>query len=319
MKKKFERKLYILIFLEVSTLFLFLVMFFSIGSAGVGNNVSISTILDVGSSAPEIVNITFLDSVSGIDLIANSTKTVEVLAILRDYNGESDVSNISMEFYDSSISFYGDGDDKNYHYTNLSCEKNLSYGDFSELNVTCRFDVWYYANNQTWNASLFIKDQSGLDDFSSEQAKINTLLALGVPDEINYGLVNATNVSDEKEVNVTNYGNVKINLSLEGYAVTQGDGWAMNCSLGNPGNISIGYEKYNLTSSNLTLSGLSEFEGWYSNLTNDSVIEEYGLNYRFNDTDNEAYNSTYWRIYVPPGVAGTCTGNIIIGATTASG
>jgi len=34
---------------------------------------------------------------------------------------------------------------------------------------------------------------------------------------------------------------------------------------------------------------------------------------------NDAINSTYWRIYVPLGVAGTCQGNIVFGATVAPG
>jgi len=79
---------------------------------------------------------------------------------------------------------------------------------------------------------------------------INSLLSIGVPDYIDYGLVNATNVSDEQIANITNFGNTRINLTLEGYAINRSDGLAMNCSLGVTKNISIMHEKYNLTSSN---------------------------------------------------------------------
>ena len=58
-----------------------------------------------------------------------------------------------------------------------------------------------------------------------------------------------------------------------------------------------------------------EFNNYYLNLTGSSVIKNTGLNFRQNDLLNEAVNSTYWRIYVPEGVAGDCQGNIVISAT----
>jgi len=64
---------------------------------------------------------------------------------------------------------------------------------------------------------------------------------------------------------------------------------------------------------------LTEFEAAYLNLTDASLVKEFALNYRQNDLANDdATSSTYWRIYAPRGVAGTCTGNIVFGATTAA-
>jgi hypothetical protein len=143
---------------------------------------------------------------------------------------------------------------------------------------------------------------------------IVTLLALGLPDTINYGTVNATKVSDENITNVTNYGNVEIDVSLEGYAVTEGDGLAMNCTLGSVGEINVSFQKYNITNSTPGTLNLGEFEGAYENLTGDAVTEDFNLNFRQSDIINDATNETYWRIYVPRGVAGTCAGNIIFGA-----
>ena len=112
---------------------------------------------------------------------------------------------------------------------------------------------------------------------------------------------------------------MKINLSLSGYARSVNDGNAMNCSLGATNNISIMYEKYNLTSTNI-VTNLAQFEsGNYTNLTSAVAVKRFDLDYRRNDTVNEAINSTYFRIYVPVGVAGTCTGNIVFGATRAAG
>lgn len=101
--------------------------------------------------------------------------------------------------------------------------------------------------------------------------------------------------------------------------IAEGDGLSMNCTLGSVGNISINYERYNLTSSIAGDLSLGDFEANYSNLTSTSVVREFNLNYRQNDAVNEAINSTYWRIYVPTGVAGSCSGNIIFGATQSAG
>lgn len=77
----------------------------------------------------------------------------------------------------------------------------------------------------------------------------------------------------------------------------------MNCSIGNIKNISINYEKYNLNTSTAGSLTLTEFEAAYVNLTSSPVVKKFDLNYRQNDTEDDAINSTYWRIYVPLGVA----------------
>jgi len=319
-KIRIEVRVFFLILIEVSLFLCFILLAFDLSSAGIGQNTTVSTHLNIGNSVPEIVNISiYADIGSGIDLIPNSTREIVIEAIIRDYNGEGDVINSSMEFYDSVSSFFGDSDDNNDHYSNYSCILDYSYGDSTEVNSSCRFNVWYYANNASWNVTVFAQDNSSLTDYENRVTNVNTLLSVGLPDQIDYGLVNATNVSSERMVNITNFGNSRINISLEGYGYNRSDGLAMNCTLGAIKNISIGYEKYSLNSSNTSSLTLSEFEQIYTNLTNSSVVKTYRLNYRQNDTVNEALNASYWRIYVPAGVAGSCAGNIIFGATRAAG
>ncbi len=69
-------------------------------------------------------------------------------------------------------------------------------------------------------------------------------------------------VSNEVEMNITNYGNIIMNLSLEGYGLTAGDENSMFCETGN---ISIEYKKFNLTTSNSSNMTLQEFEENYQN------------------------------------------------------
>ena len=318
-KERFIKEKVIITSLVIVELLFFWVLFLSPSSipvlAEIAGNATVSTLLTVGEVDPEILNVTILGT-GGIDLTANSTTTVFVEVIARDFNGEDDIINVTSVFFDIIDSTYGGSDDNNNHYTNNSCNINTSYGTTYEINATCEFYVYYYANNATWNATALVTDNTSRTDLGSDLETVNILLAVGLPSSINYGTVNSTEVSSENVTNVTNFGNVRINLTLEGYGASQGDNLSMNCTLGTS-NISIGYEKYNLTSSIPGTLSLSDFEANYTNLTSTRVINEFNLNYRQNDTS--AYfgdtNSTYWRIYVPAGAAGSCTGNIIFGAT----
>lgn len=298
-------------------------MFFFIFSgeeanAGIGKNTTVITMLTVGNVYPEVLNIS-ISPTPTVDLIANSTKNVTVFVIARDFNGEDDIKNISVAFYDTVNSSYNGAESNGTHYFQY-CTINTSYGDSYEVNATCVFQVWYYARNSTWNAVALAYDNSSyLSNNKTLNVTINSLLAIGLPDTIDYGTVNATYVSDQVIANVTNFGNVPLNLTLSGYAVTPGDNLSMNCTLGATKNISVYYEKYNLTASSLGVLTLTQMEQRYLNLSTTTVNKSFNLNYRMNDSYNEAVNSTYWRIYVPMGVAGSCSGNIVFGAFQGNG
>ncbi len=259
-----------------------------------------------------IVDDDFKIPANEIDLLPATTKEITCIANITDYDGENDLKNISMVFFDSSYS-HGIGDDNNYHYTNDSCYLNSSFGNQNQIQAICKFNIDYYSNPGTWNCYVEVYDNLSISKNSTDQTSINTLLALGVDGPVDFGEINSKNISNEIILNVTNYGNVQVNLSLSGYAVNEGDGFAMNCSLGDM-NISIEYEKFNLTSSNPGAGDLSSFNDVYENLSSDVKVKKFNLNYRQDDTENKAVNSTYWRIYVPEGAGGSCQGNIVIGA-----
>ncbi len=317
--KNYRRAIFLGILLEVALIFF---MFFSylspIAFGEIGGNATVVTQLQVGEVAPEVLNVSIDNDASNIVLVANDTKLVTCEALIRDFNNDSDFSNVYAEFFNSS---WGGADDNNEHYTNYSCSINTSFGTWHGIDDTiytalanCTFEVWYYANPGVWNCTVVVNDTSNWNGTGSDDIIMSELLAVGLPDVVNYGTVNATYVSDEREINVTNFGNVEIDLALSGYAVTEGDGLAMNCTLGSIKNISIEYEKYNLTTSIPGVLSLSEFEANYTNLTSTPVTREFNLDYRQNDAVNDVINGTYWRIYVPVGVAGSCQGNIVFGA-----
>jgi len=294
---------------------------------GMEQNVTVITQLNIGNTYPEVLNVTVDYGATTITLIANSTKLVNCLGVVRDYNGQADIKSVSARFFDTVNSSYDSYEDNNSHYYNNSCNITNDFTSFNSytddeytLLANCTFNVWYYANPQTWKCTIVPNDTSNLQDFNNDSITVGELLSIGVPDTINYGTVNATKVSDENITTVLNYGNVRINLSIRGYALSEGDNLSMNCTLGSIKNISVGYEKYNLTVSNPgDMATLSQFESLYANLTSNATIKRFNLNYRMNETVNEAFNSTYWRIYVPRGVAGSCSGKVVIGAIKSAG
>jgi hypothetical protein len=323
------RKLDLLILVNTLLVLTFAVSFFTFPvTAVVGDpNASVTTILEIGNTFPEILNITIDEFASDFDLTANTTTLLTCVARLRDFNGDGDIDNVNATFFRTTVG-EADPDDNNNHYTNGSCYINTSFvswqghaDDQYTALANCTYLVEYYADPGEWNCSMTVNDTVDFRDNDQDNITINTLLALALPDTIDFGLVNATAVSDENQTNISNAGNVEINLSLEGYAynnATAGAGFAMNCSIDNR-TIDIIYEKFNLSASTPGQLTLTQFENTYTNLSSTPSVRSYNLNSRQSDVTNDAINSTYWRIYVPEGAAGNCTGTIVFGATQAVG
>lgn len=299
--------------------------------AAIGNpNANVQSWLNIGNVYPDIVNVSLNGGTTGFDnpieLSPNTTTKVWCAVVVRDYNGQADLVGVNATLYDSAYNT-NSPDDNNTHYSNSSCVMNTDTGNFNGFAddqwnqiANCTFDVWYYANATNWVCNATAIDTMAWTDTRWDTEDISPLLALGVPDMINYSTVNATFVSDEQIANVTNLGNVEINLSLNGYARTPGDGFAMQCQYGNIQNISIDYEKYNVTASNPIdgdLLTLTQFEGNYTDLTSSAFIEKFNLPKRTNNLINDIFKGTYWRIYVPKGVAGVCNGTVVFGAVQA--
>jgi hypothetical protein len=320
MKMEIKTKIQVRIFILEASLFAlaFLLLFPFIlkeVNAAVGGNVTMISGFTVGASAP-IINKINIEGGGPIVLIPNSTRTINCTAQIEDFDLETDIKNVTARLFHNSSS-YNSSEDNNTHYTNNSCYIDASYGDGNTVLAHCHFSTQYYANPGTWNCTVNVTDYSDYSTIGTNSTIIASLLALGLPTSLDYGIVNGTYVSGEGILNVTNYGNVRINLSLSGYARNPGDNLSMNCSSG--GNISIASEKFNLTTSTPGSLSLSSFEAGYTNLTSSPTNRKFNLNYRQNDTQDDAINSTYWRIYVPRGIGGTCQGNIVFGAVVASG
>jgi hypothetical protein len=274
------------------------------------------------NSIPNVTSVVVDDSISlpinQIDLSAGSGRIVECIANITESDGNT-LQNTTGRFFDANNANYNSVDDNNNHYTNNSCYVNQSFDGITQKQAICTFNVQYYANPGNWRCAVYTEDNYSIWSNNSDDTNINTLLSIELIPLLDFGNPSSRKVSSEIMINLSNAGNVKVNLSLSGYAVTPGDSLAMNCSSGSLNNISIGYEKYNLTDSNPGEMIETEFESKYANLTTDAVVKNFNLNYRSSDASDDAVNSTYWRIYIPADVGGNCQGNIVFGATQATG
>src|SRR3989339_243202 len=232
--------------------------------------------------------------------VATSLQVGEVYPELLNVSIDSGASSVTLVGNSTKVVLWGGVSDDDYHAL-----------------AQCNFQVYYYANPGNWNCTMFVNDSVGFSDLQNDSITMNQLLSIGLPASIDYSVVNSTAVSGEQTVNVSNTGNVILNLSLSGYAVTEEDNYSMNCTLGNIQNISINYEKFRLNTSITGPLTLSDFEANYTNLSSGPTVKRFNLNFRQDDANDDAINGTYWRVYVPRGVAGNCTGNILFGAVQA--
>ena len=278
-------------------------------------NLTTVTKVYVGNSPPNLSRV--IVEPSPINLIAGNVTLVNCTGYAWDFNGWQDINITNSTFYDSSVSSNDAVDDKNYHYTNSSCA-NCTQVAGSTTNATCScfFNAVYYANNGTnWLCNMTILDKggnsSGIKIYfnstrNSSAATINPLLGIDVPAQIDYGPLSITEISAFIAKNVTNYGNIPINVSIRGWG---GDNesipWAGNYSMFcEQGNISVDLERYSLNTT-VTFANMT-------NLTNTSTqIPDFALWARTNDTayGNDT-NTTYWKLEIPNSVAGNCNGTV---------
>jgi len=260
-------------------------------------NVTIDTRVNVTNAGPEVRLIRMNDPIT---LTAGSPTYVECNVSVLDFNGGGDINRTEAIFYHSTSSSTA-SDDNNTHYTNATCTPYAQGGDWK--NFTCGFQVYYYALNGTWTCNATTYDNRSYNDTKLNTTTIDALLALNVsPTLIDYGNLSVSDTSVNKSANVTNIGNVPINISVKGYGATENDGLAFVCAVGN---ISIANERYSINRSHsYTQKSSLQASFQQTNLT----IQKQNVTGQFKT------NATYWQLYVPPNPFGICNGTIVFQA-----
>lgn len=269
-------------------------------------NYSVHTTVNVTNAYPEIINIS-CNSGQSVILTAGTTKTINCTVKIRDYNGWNDINYVNGTFY-YYLNVSSDPDDNNVHYTNTSCSQTSNDGQYI-VNWTCSFDAWYYANNGSWRVNATANDSYATKDNDYGNASISALLALNVTSLIDFGNLAVTETSPSAvQANVTNLGNVPMNVSVYGYggnSEVAGAGYAMLCE---QRNITISNERYDLNSAT-SYDSMIPLTVSYASVSGLKIIKQ---------TQPGAYmvNSTYWRLHVnlTNNPFGICNGTVVFSA-----
>ena len=300
-----------------------------LGSTNVTNNTVLARV-NVTNTEPNITSVTVasLPSPSGqIDLVANSVVVVTCNATVFDFNGWQDVNATNATFYIQSVGS-NSNTDNNTLYVNSSCDSCRQATESANPSNTaycdCKFALQYYANDSsTWLCNVTVRDKGGTQKSGSEinltdseissTVTVNKLLAINMTTLIDYGNLSVTQTSAEIVQNVTNVGNINLNLSLRGYGSDNesvGQNLTMICDFGN---ITFGYQRYALGSDNAGTAFAN-----MRNLTNQTVKTNFTFPARVDDaTFGWDRNTTFWRLQIPLSVGGICNGTIIFGAVDA--
>ncbi|MFH2021065.1 MAG: hypothetical protein ABIJ34_06620 [archaeon] len=253
------------------------------------------------NSYPAITNIV-LDS--PINLLAGSNKTVYCNGSLVDGDSYLDISRINASLFLSSIDSGYPLNNSN-HYKNSSCVIFNGVGNTADFR--CGFAVEYYAGNGTWMCNASVIDYINSTNSSIVQGIVNELLAIGVaPGLINYGVMDLLQISpDDIKLNITNYGNVMLDLDLYSYSSFVDDNISMGCTRGN---ISFEYERFSV------ISGLGFNAMLPVNNSQTPAFGDLNLARRQGGDVLDSVKSLFWKLQIPWGADGTCSGKILVTA-----
>ncbi|MBI4438597.1 hypothetical protein HY640_01555, partial [Candidatus Woesearchaeota archaeon] len=263
-----------------------------------------------GSSGNFLLNISpnlapFFVSVSHdspVDLFASSFREVECNASVQDSNEDDNISVNATWYFNSSQVFFGSADDNSTHYTNASCVNVSVSGEFR--NFSCRTRLAYFASNGSWMCNFSAIDSGNLSSSSAGPFFINELVAVDAfPLAMEFGNITVTQVSQPQSVNVTNAGNIAINLTVFGFG---GDNQSRyeNYSFWCPrGLIDIGLERFGVD--------VLPYDAMHNLTPSPSGVNITLLKVVNQSNPVNVTNTTYWRVKVPPGVGGRCNGTVV--------
>ncbi|NJL44204.1 MAG: hypothetical protein HC945_02730 [Nitrosarchaeum sp.] len=268
-------------------------------------NVSVDSRVNITNAPPELLTVTVVNG-TGITLNAGSTKTVLCRATMLDYNGGSTIVNVTATYFDAVTNTTGDPDNNNSHYSNASCTQDSVNGFYA--NYTCAFPVLYYANpSLSWTCNVTAIDSYGFNDSLSNTSRIYEIYALNVTSPIDYGDLASGDTSANIPANVTNLGNVAIEVNVWGYGATPNDDLAFVCE---QGTIDIDYERFapNATAvyaQKTALSSSPQLLGFQ--------VPKQTL------AGTPSLNTSYWQLQVPvQPLLGLCNGTIVFQAEDAN-
>jgi hypothetical protein len=265
-------------------------------------NSSISAVHQITVNAPPYITSLLVDDEipspeNEIDLVAGASRFVKCNGTASDPDGFSDIDNVAAVLYAS-----GNGTtpsspaDNSTLYINSSCSLSAGYAAISR-DFNCSFDILYHAQNGTWTCNATVNDTKSSAVSAAADSNVNTLVAINVSSlELSYGnLVPGSSSASSVAYYITNFGNTRIDILL--------NGTNMSCSIA--GRIPETAQRYNITGTDQAYAQMRALS--FSQF----LASDFDLNKKITA---DSIRTTYWRIQIPTGIKGKCTGNTSISA-----
>ncbi len=283
---------------------IFLFIYFALNAISYNfEYVNVTSTVNITNAYPEVLRV---NTPATITLNAGTTKLIYCNASLRDWNGYDDIVEVNATLWENDTYTQGAALNNNSKYFNSSCTRTQANGYYA--NYSCGFDVWYYANASTkWICNLSVIDKFNFTGSNSNLTNILPIYAVNITPIIDYGQMFLATYSANTTANITNIGNININISVYGYGgknPATGAGLAMTCQ--NGGNITINNEKYSISSDHDWSSKIA-LTATPQNISNLTVPKR---------MTTIEWNTTYWQLYTDPTNTpfGICNGTVVFAA-----
>lgn len=283
----------------------------SIFSSHAYDTSTVSTTLNVTQNLPVIYSMV-INYGNPINLSEGNYYEVMCNITIVDYNGQADLEKVNATFFRNNgtgangFGVYGAEDNNSRYHTNCTYDSTI---DASLFAYNCTFNVTYHAFNGSWNCTSWLNNTLNTPVNGTNSSEIIALFAMNVTDVIDYGDMSVYDTSSVRSVNVTNWGNMPLNLTVYGYggdSNVTGANRSFICPNGYSSNITVDNERWSIVGDVLW--------GLMTNLTSGPVLID-NLTIQKQSTDVNIWNTTHWKLYVPPNPFGSCNGTIVYEAT----
>ncbi len=162
-----------------------------------GTSCNASTSVEIINSKPNITNI---EPISDVTLVADSTKEINVLFNVTDPNGVNDINKSTAK---ASVFKSGEATRYNYSCTNVSEADNT-------IRFNCSIQMYFYDGDGAWNGNVSIQDNSEVwETNETVNFSVNTLDDVDIDDTtINWAnLAPGSNDNEGDAITFTNKGN----------------------------------------------------------------------------------------------------------------
>lgn len=266
-----------------------------------GEDVFAPTVESAFLNSSPFVNVDGYENGTIGDLVAASTSSLYINGLVQDLDGSASILSVSAVFYRSGAQ---DGSnclaDNNFCYRVAACDTQANE-DPNQLLFSCPISLWYYADstvtggryeNDNWRVSVKASD-SLADGFNDSLYKeMPKLLALNIPSEIDFGIMNLGSVS-------TSENNVAMAISQDGNVVADVEvsGSSLSCSVN--GEIPLENQSWALND-----------VGFANGVVLTALAVDTNLNVSYQDDDfSIPTQNLYWNLSIPEsGLGGMCTG-----------